>query len=266
MKNRPPAEITVEAKTDVANRALEQVVQRPWATNINTDAETDKAMTKIEAIVTREWKSSIDTDAKTDAAQAAISRITSRVYNATVDVDADTTQYSQSIQAATNRLASTLTINANVGTANTVAATGRIFPGYAPWQDKILTLVSPGEAVLRPQAVRALGPDIINALNNDWNRVAKRLKGSWDGIPRMATGGIATGSMPTVGDFMDSLTQIRTIARSGTDFTVPEGTGSTTSIREGDTWQIFASEGMSVNELAETISRKQAFQRRRGTT
>jgi hypothetical protein len=45
-------------------------------------------------------------------------------------------------------------------------ATGGTVPGYAPGMDVVPALLSPGEGVLRPEAVRALGgPGAINQLN-----------------------------------------------------------------------------------------------------
>lgn len=44
-------------------------------------------------------------------------------------------------------------------------ASGGILPGYAPGRDSILSLLSPGEAVLVPELVRLLGPRTIIAAN-----------------------------------------------------------------------------------------------------
>jgi phage-related protein len=44
-------------------------------------------------------------------------------------------------------------------------ATGGVLPGYAPGQDTIPAMLSPGEGVLVPEAVRALGPGTVYALN-----------------------------------------------------------------------------------------------------
>ncbi|AZU97390.1 tape measure domain-containing protein [Thermobifida phage P318] len=63
--------------------------------------------------------------------------------------------------------------------------TGGVLPGYEPGVDKIPAMLSPGEAVLRPEVVRALGEDTINA----WNRAAIRGE-----IRRFATGGVVDGA------------------------------------------------------------------------
>ncbi|AYV29637.1 hypothetical protein EES41_23255 [Streptomyces sp. ADI95-16] len=48
-------------------------------------------------------------------------------------------------------------------------ATGGIVPGYAPGRDTVPAVLSPGEGILRPEVVRALGPATIHA----WNRSAR---------------------------------------------------------------------------------------------
>ncbi|MFB7027183.1 MULTISPECIES: transglycosylase SLT domain-containing protein [unclassified Streptomyces] len=47
-----------------------------------------------------------------------------------------------------------------------------VMPGYAPWVDNIPAILSPGEAVLRPEVTQAIGPDTINS----WNALAIRGK------------------------------------------------------------------------------------------
>lgn len=72
----------------------------------------------------------------------------------------------------------------------TTAATGAIIPGYAPGVDSVLAMVSPGEAILRPEVARALGHDTINA----WNGAA--VAGS---LPRFGDGGILGGIGGAIG-------------------------------------------------------------------
>ncbi|MCZ4119038.1 transglycosylase SLT domain-containing protein [Streptomyces sp. H39-S7] len=64
-------------------------------------------------------------------------------------------------------------------------STGGILPGYSPGIDTIPAILSPGEAVLRPEVTKALGPDRINA----WNHAAMSGK-----IQRFSGGGIAQHS------------------------------------------------------------------------
>ncbi|MEV3860710.1 transglycosylase SLT domain-containing protein [Streptomyces sp. NPDC050095] len=45
-----------------------------------------------------------------------------------------------------------------------------VLPGYAPWVDNIPAILSPGEAVLRPEVAHAIGDERINA----WNAMAIR--------------------------------------------------------------------------------------------
>ncbi|MFE6226898.1 transglycosylase SLT domain-containing protein [Streptomyces sp. NPDC057854] len=47
-----------------------------------------------------------------------------------------------------------------------------VLPGYSPWVDSIPAVLSPGEAVLRPEVTQAIGPDTINS----WNALAIRGK------------------------------------------------------------------------------------------
>ncbi|WAB08840.1 tape measure protein [Streptomyces phage Success] len=47
-----------------------------------------------------------------------------------------------------------------------------VMPGYAPWVDNIPAILSPGEAVLRPEVTQAIGPETINS----WNALAIRGK------------------------------------------------------------------------------------------
>lgn len=44
-------------------------------------------------------------------------------------------------------------------------ARGGVIPGYAPGRDTVPALLSPGEAVLVPELVRAIGPSTILAAN-----------------------------------------------------------------------------------------------------
>lgn len=48
-------------------------------------------------------------------------------------------------------------------------ASGGILPGYAPGQDTVPVLLSPGEGVLVPEAVQALGPDFVYRANREFS-------------------------------------------------------------------------------------------------
>jgi len=65
-------------------------------------------------------------------------------------------------------------------------AFGGVVPGYRPGVDIVPAMLSPGEAVLRPEVVRALGPATIHS----WNSHAVHMKGG--GILGDLTGALGT--------------------------------------------------------------------------
>jgi hypothetical protein len=78
-------------------------------------------------------------------------------------------------------------------------ASGGVLPGYSPGTDSVLAMLSPGEGILRPEAVRALGEDFIHSANHRAKRggvagVAKMIGGFGDpggmGLPGFKDGGI----------------------------------------------------------------------------
>ncbi|GHF38643.1 hypothetical protein GCM10010218_19790 [Streptomyces mashuensis] len=62
-------------------------------------------------------------------------------------------------------------------------ATGGVVPGYAPGVDRVPAVLSPGEGILRPEVVRALGAETIH----QWNAAARA------GRNVFANGGIVNG-------------------------------------------------------------------------
>jgi phage-related protein len=74
-------------------------------------------------------------------------------------------------------------------------AAGGVLPGYAPGQDTQLILASPGEAILVPELVRAIGPRTILAANAAAMR-GRRFAGGGI-VPAFATGGLVGASSPT---------------------------------------------------------------------
>ncbi|MFC4501750.1 MULTISPECIES: transglycosylase SLT domain-containing protein [Streptomyces] len=80
-----------------------------------------------------------------------------------------------------------------------------VMPGYQPWADKIPTLLTPGEAVLRPEVTHALGEERINA----WNALAVRGK-----ISRHARGTSGGGKFDL--DQLKELIELQTITPIGT--------------------------------------------------
>ncbi|QLE71112.1 hypothetical protein FGW37_05400 [Streptomyces rectiverticillatus] len=70
-------------------------------------------------------------------------------------------------------------------------STGGIVPGYLPGIDKVPAVLSPGEGILRPEVVRALGRDRIL----EWNEAARRGRNVFarGGIVRPLTGSTGDG-------------------------------------------------------------------------
>jgi len=68
-------------------------------------------------------------------------------------------------------------------------ASGGVIPGYAPGHDTVRAMLSPGEGILTPEAVRGLGAGFVHAANRYFS--APRMAG-----PGFGTGGIAP-SLPS---------------------------------------------------------------------
>ncbi|UFQ16415.1 MULTISPECIES: CHAP domain-containing protein [Streptomyces] len=79
-------------------------------------------------------------------------------------------------------------------------AMGGVLPGYAPGVDSIPAILSPGEAILRPEVTARLGEGTINA----WNAAAAR-----GHLSRFAKGGVAKGKgrwpFSILGELTDSI-------------------------------------------------------------
>ncbi|MCY0962733.1 transglycosylase SLT domain-containing protein [Streptomyces sp. H27-H5] len=81
-----------------------------------------------------------------------------------------------------------------------------VMPGYAPWVDNIPAILSPGEAVLRPEVTNALGESTINT----WNALAIRGK-----LSRNARGTSGGGGKLDL-DAIKELVSLQSIAPVGT--------------------------------------------------
>lgn len=83
-------------------------------------------------------------------------------------------------------------------------ATGGTVPGYAPGYDSVPAMLSPGEGILNPQAVQAMGgPSVVNQLNTQVP----------SGVQSFATGGMVSDPFNT---FVDPLR-----GQSGTPTAIP---------------------------------------------
>ena len=72
--------------------------------------------------------------------------------------------YNNGIVKLVNGIAKLAGIGTRLGTIPTFA-TGGIMPGYAPGRDSLVAAVSPGEAIMRPEWTKAMGPGRIAAMN-----------------------------------------------------------------------------------------------------
>ncbi|MFE2407128.1 hypothetical protein ACFXDE_02155 [Kitasatospora sp. NPDC059408] len=84
-------------------------------------------------------------------------------------------------------------------------ATGGIVPGYAPGQDTVPAMLSPGEGVLVPEAVQAIGPGAVHALNAAYGGGRQSSDGNFAG------GGIVGAVKGFVGDLIGTATDIAKI-------------------------------------------------------
>lgn len=100
-------------------------------------------------------------------------------------------------------------------------AEGGVLPGYAPGRDSIPAVLSPGEGVLVPEAVRGLGPQFVR----DANRHFSGGRAKSDGGPGFAGGGIVgaieSGWDWATGLFTDPLGAVRRLFSPVTSLAIP---------------------------------------------
>ena len=74
-------------------------------------------------------------------------------------------------------------------------AGGGVIPGYAPGRDSVRAMLSPGEGILVPEAVKAIGPARIHAINAHYSR--GRASAAFGGIVSgYAGGGVVPSAVP----------------------------------------------------------------------
>ncbi|MFE7313814.1 CHAP domain-containing protein [Streptomyces sp. NPDC057555] len=66
-------------------------------------------------------------------------------------------------------------------------ANGGVVPGYAPGRDSVRAMLSPGEGVLRPEVVRMIGSDRVEALNEagrsgNFKALAEQIQAMWQTV------------------------------------------------------------------------------------
>ncbi|MFI9202634.1 transglycosylase SLT domain-containing protein [Streptomyces sp. NPDC053048] len=91
------------------------------------------------------------------------------------------------------------------GKGRTRKARGGVIPGYQPWVDSVPALLTPGEAILRPEVTSALGEGTINT----WNELAIRGR-----LSRHARGGVVGGGKLNLDDIKE-LVELQNIAPIG---------------------------------------------------
>lgn len=111
--------------------------------------------------------------------------------------------WNKGIRAAWNAIVGWIPgLDLTLGPLKTIAAArGTVLPGYAPGRDSVHTLLSPGEGVLVPEAVRMLGAHNVLALNDYAMRKRGGGRGGGqtgptfgqDGTPGFFLGGIWDG-------------------------------------------------------------------------
>lgn len=96
-------------------------------------------------------------------------------------------------------------------------ADGGVVPGYAPGHDTVPAMLSPGEGVLVPEAVQALGPGTVHSLNSTYGR------GRTSSGNHFAGGGIVSDITSAVGGFFSGAVDVAKIVSS-------LATGNTTAL------------------------------------
>ena len=122
------------------------------------------------------------------------------------------TVYTNGIQAVWNKVAGAVGLNLKLPDVH--FAEGGINPGYAPGQDTILAMTSPGEAWMVPEWVRAVGADNVYR----WNRLARQ---AGPAAVRADMGFAAGGIVPRFdlgGIVQNAEKWISNVARSVADF------------------------------------------------
>lgn len=179
--------------TDTTKRSMSEVTNTTRRSMTGVTDATRRSM----AEVTKSTRSGLGDVHKTAVDRMSAFRKT--ISSATDDVKNKWSSMISSMKKATKGLVNTSYSKGIVGIVSEMASlagvrnpikpvylnTGGVLPGYEPGVDKIPAMLSPGEGILRPEVVRALGEDTINA----WNRAAIRGE-----IRRYATGGVVDGA------------------------------------------------------------------------
>ncbi|WP_042400218.1 transglycosylase SLT domain-containing protein [Streptacidiphilus carbonis] len=130
------------------------------------------------------------------------------------------TVYKGGIEALWNKVVGAVGLSSLNLPDITPLAAGGVLPGYAPGRDSVPAVLSPGEGVLVPEAVRAIGPGTVNALN------AKYGGGRGSGGGHYSGGGIAG----LAGSIWHGVTSAASKAVDMAKITAALATGNTTAL------------------------------------
>jgi hypothetical protein len=84
-------------------------------------------------------------------------------------------------------------------------AAGGVIPGYGPGRDTVHAMLSPGEGILVPEAVQAIGPDMVHALNAHYGSGRKSTGMMAHGAPpHFAAGGVVGGNAAGLSPWMNT--------------------------------------------------------------
>lgn len=167
------------------------------------------------------------------------------------------------IEAIVNKIKSVISSIGSIGSSALGAAGkvlsfvglagGGVVPGFAPGKDTFHAMLSPGEGVLVPEAVRAIGPARIHAINAHYSRHRGGGSMAFGGIiPGYAGGGVVTPSaipQAIASGILQVLSQVagQSAPQSGTlagaaGIPQPYGTsGGTSSTSGGNTFNLYFS-------------------------
>jgi phage-related protein len=144
-------------------------------------------------------------------------------------------------------------------------ASGGVIPGYAPGRDSVPAMLSPGEGVLTPEAVRGLGgPGFVHAANSAFSGSRVRM-GSGGIVTSFADGGIASSAGWGAGwnanlgggDLATAITQLVNVLSGQEQLGAPGSAGREVTVYQefsGTQWPNREQMAAMVQELTSALS------------